>query len=236
MTPFSRAVQIELRKQIDTVGAWVGYGVLVATVVACGAFGVSAVTRVPSFEVGELIVMAGLPAALTSSIVGVVIGVGDAARGGERDGVLSGNTRGRLYVARGAACGIVTGALVLFTIVVAASCTVTAVLIGGRISTFALVGAIGQVAALAFSSATFGFGIGATVRSLALGLVSVVLLVLVLDVVLTLLGPWSEYVRFSTLQSGLTGMAPAVPTATSGLIWVLIPVVVGWFRTRAVST
>lgn len=236
MTAFVTITTLEVRKQLDTAGAAAGFGVLVALVVACCVFSVSLVSRSASFDVGEVIVTAGLPAALAASIVGVVVGVGDAARGGERDGILAGLTRDSIFAARLAACAVIISAVVLFTVMCGFVGTGTAILIGGHVSSWDVGQPVVQVAALSYSSAASGFGLGASLRSLALGLVSVLVVMLVVDVVLGFLGPWTAYVRFGTLQSGLTGEASVLPTVSSGLIWVVLPITAGWIRARRVAT
>lgn len=236
MTAFATIATLEVRKRLDTAGAVIGFGVLAVLVIACCAFSVSLVSRAASFDVGEVIVTAGLPAALAASIVGVVVGVGDAARGGERDGVLAGLPRDSIFVARLVACAAIIFAVVLFTVLCGIVGTGVAILIGGHMSSGGAGQSVLQVAALSFSSAGFGFGVGASLRSLALGLVSVLVVMLVVDVVLGFLGPWTAYIRFGTLQSGLTGAASVLPTVTSGLIWVVLPITAGWIRARRVAT
>lgn len=236
MTSFVTITTLEVRKRLDTAGAAAGFGVLVALVVACCAFSVSLVSRSANFDVGEVIVTAGLPAALAASIVGVVVGVGDAARGGERDGILAGLTRDAIFAARSAACAVIISAVVLFTVMCGFVGTGVAILIGGHVASWDVGQPVVQVAALSYSSAAFGFGLGASLRSLALGLVSVLVVMLVVDIVLGFLGTWTAYVRFGTLQSGLTGEASVLPTVSSGLIWVVLPITAGWIRARRVAT
>jgi hypothetical protein len=236
MIAFVEVTRIEVRKRVDTLSAAAGFAVLSLLVVMCCVLSVSLVTKAASFGVGEVIVTAGLPAALAASIVGVVIGVGDASCGGERDALLAGLTRNVIYIARFAACGVIIAAVVLFTAIVGGIGAVVAVWLGGHVTSTNVVPSVLQVAALSFSSAAFGFGIGATFRSLALGLVSVLGVMLVLDVALAFLGSWTAYVRFGTVQSGMTGEADVLPAVTSGLLWIVAPVVAGWLRTRRVAT
>lgn len=236
MTAFAAIATLEVRKRLNTAGAVVGFGVLAVLVMACCAFSVSLVSRAASFDVGEIVVTAGLPAALAASMVGVVVGVGDAARGGERDGILAGLTRDSIFAARLVACAVLISAVVVFTVLCAVLGTGVAILIGGHVASWGVGQSVAQVAALSFSSAGFGFGLGASLRSLALGMVGVLVVMLVVDVVLGFLGPWTAYVRFGTLQSGLTGEAPALPTVSSGLIWVVLPIAAGWIRARRVAT
>ncbi|PYY34848.1 MULTISPECIES: hypothetical protein [unclassified Curtobacterium] len=236
MIGFVGVATLEVRKRVDTVGALVGFGVLALLVVVCCALSVSLVTRAASFTVGEVLVTTGLPVALAASVVGVVVGVGDASCGGERDGLLAGRSRSAMYLARLAACGVLIAAVVLFAVLVGVVGAGVAVLLGGRAASLEAVHPVVQLAALTFSSAVSGFGIGATSRSLPLGLVSVLAVTLVLDVVLAALGAWTAYIRFGTVQSGLTGEADVLPAVTSGLIWIVLPVLAGWVRAERVAT
>jgi hypothetical protein len=233
---FVGVARLEVRKRVDTVSAAVGFGVLSLLVVVCCALSVSLVSRAPSFAIGEVIVTAGLPVALAASVVGVVIGVGDAAYGGERDGLLSGHSRKVVYLARLAACGLVVAAVVLFAALVGVVGAVAAVMLGGRASSLDILPSVAQLSALSFSSAAFGFGIGATSRSLPLGLVSVLAVTLVLDGVLAFSGAWTAYIRFGTVQSGMTGEAAVLPTISSGVIWIVVPLATGWVRAKRVAT
>jgi hypothetical protein len=88
------------------------------------------------------------------------------------------------------------------------------------------------VIALSCSSGVLGFGVGAATRSLALSLLGVVLAISVVDTALSFCGPWSVYIRFSSLQSGLTGEAAGAPAVSAGVIWLLLPVLLGWLRAR----
>jgi hypothetical protein len=233
---FRTLIALEMRKRVDTRAARVGFGILAATVVACGVAGVQLALRASHVGFGEMIVIAGLPVALASAIVGVVVGVGDAGNGGERDGVLAGVSRDRTFWARLAACGLFIAAVVTLAVVVATCCAAAAAILGAEVRDLpGAVPQIGQVAAFSSSSAALGFGIGAMVRSLALGLVSVVLVVLVVDTALAFVGDWTTYVRFGTVQSGLTGAASALPTVTASLLWIVAPITVGWLRARRAS-
>ena len=232
MIAYPEHVLIELRKRVDTRGAAAGFILLGIVVTACGVLSVFLVKAAPSFDAGEVLVTTGLPAALASTIIGAVCGVGDGKAGGDRDALTAGLTRTSVYAARASACAVLIVGLVIMSVLVAACCVVVAVLGGGHLGSLSVGQQLGQVVALSFSAAGMGFGIGASVRSLALALVAVVLLVLVVDVTLAILGAWSEYVRFGTLQSGLVGEAALMPTVTSGLLWVVVPIAVGWLRAR----
>jgi len=236
MIGFVGVARLEVRKRVDTVSAVVGFGVLALLVLVCCALSVSLVTRAVSFTVGEVVVTTGLPVALAASVVGVVVGVGDASCGGERDGLLSGHSRLVMYLARLAACGVLIAVAVLFAVLLGVVGAGVAVVLGGRLASMDAIHPVAQLAALSFSSAAFGFGIGATSRSLPLGLVGVLAVTLVLDVVLAFFGAWTAYIRFGTVQSGLTGDADALPAISSGLLWVVLPVVAGWMRAERVAT
>jgi hypothetical protein len=80
-----------------------------------------------------------------------------------------------------------------------------------------------------------GFGIGSAVRSQALGLVSAVLIVLVVDTALNFVGSWGSFVRFSSVQASLTGTAPLLPGVSSGAIWIGLPLLIGWYRSLKAS-
>lgn len=230
-----RLIGLELRKRFDTRGSTTGYGFLALIVMLCGALSVSVVTRADSFAASEVVVTTGLAAALASSIVGAVVGVGDAGRGGEGDVLLGGHSRDAAFFARGAACIVVIAALVLFTAVVAAASAGVAVLLGGNLRSGVPLGAVGQVAGLSLSSAAAGFGIGSACRSLTLSVVTVVLVLLVVDALLGFLGDWSVFIRFSTVQSASTGTTAFLPTVTSTLLWIALPLLVGWVRTKRAS-
>lgn len=233
MISFVQSSLLEFRKRTDTQGAIAAYALLCAVVIACGVLSVSVVKSAPSFGAGEVLVIVGLPAALASAIVGVVFGVGDGRVGGERDGILTGLSRDALYLARGSACVAMVGVLVVASAAVALVSVVVACALGGELSSASFVAQLGEVAALALSAAALGFGIGASLRGLALALVSVLLIILVVDTSLALAGPWSDFIRFSTIQTGVTGSAPFLPSLTSGLLWIGVPLVGGWLRTRS---
>ncbi|WP_144760551.1 hypothetical protein [Curtobacterium sp. 9128] len=235
MITFVELTKIEVLKRLDTAGAAAGFGVLALLIVVCGGFSVSLITKTSSFNAGEVIVTAGLPAALAASIVGVVVGVGDASRGGERDGLLAGLTRDAIYWGRFVACGAIIAGVIVFTALVGSAGALVGVALGGHLSSWSIGASVLQVAALCFSSAAFGFGIGASLRSLALGLVTVLGVMLVLDVVLAFLGSWTAYIRFGSVQNGMTGEGEILATITSGLIWIVLPVLAGWLRTRTVA-
>jgi hypothetical protein len=233
MISFVQSSFLELRKRTDTQGAIAAYALLCAVVIACGALSISVVKSAPSFGAGEVLVIVGLPVALASAIVGVVFGVGDGRVGGERDGILTGLSRDTLYLARVCACAAMVTGLVIASAVVSFVSVIVAGALGGELSSVSFVAQLGEVAALAFSAAALGFGLGASLRGLALALVSVLLIILVVDTTLALAGPWSDFIRFSTVQAGVTGSAPFPPSATSGLLWVGVPLVGGWLRTRS---
>ncbi|WP_092385269.1 hypothetical protein [Curtobacterium sp. YR515] len=213
----------------------IGYGAIVLLVVLCAISSVSLVLRNGSFDAGEVIITVSLPGALVSAVIGAVCGVGDGRAGGERDGILTGLPRGTIYGARAAACACLVAGVVLLSLVVAAVGVVAAVSLGGHLNSASIGAPIGQVAALTLSSAAMAFGIGASVRSLPLALVSVVLIVLVADVALSFAGAWTAWIRFSAVQGGVLGESRVLPAVTSGLVWIAVPCVGGYLRTRTVE-
>lgn len=232
MIGFRRLVIIEVRKRTDTRAAIVGWSSLAALVIAAGALSTSVVTRAPEFGVGEVIVTTGLPAALACAIVGVVVGVGDPDGGSERDALTAGISRRRAYFARSAAAAAFVAGLVLVTVVIAMSCTGVSLVLGGH-PTFDGAGiAVAELSTLAITSGAFGFGIGASVRSLALGLVGCVLVVLVVDTSLSFVGPIGQYVQFSSVQSALTGSGSIGPALTAAILWIVAPFIIGWRRSE----
>ncbi|WIE64648.1 hypothetical protein DEI99_015660 [Curtobacterium sp. MCLR17_036] len=235
MMSFTATSFLELRKRVDTRGSIAAYSLLGVVMVACGVLSVSIVRSAPSFGAGEVLVVVGLPVALASAMVGVVFGVGDGRLGGERDGVLSGLSRDALYLARGCACLAMVSGLVVASALVALVAVAVACLLGGELSSASFAPQLVEVAALAFSAAALGFGVGAALRGLAIALVSVLLVILVVDTTLALTGPWADFVRFSTVQAAMTGSAPVLPSVTSGLVWIFLPFAAGWVRTRTVE-
>ncbi len=235
MISASQHVRLELRKRLDTRGAMIGYGAIVLLVVLCAILSVSLVLRNGSFDAGEVIITVSLPGALVSAVIGAVCGVGDGRAGGERDGILTGLPRGTIYGARAAACACLVAGVVLLSLVAAAVGVVGAVSLGGHLNSASIGTPIGQVAALTLSSAAMAFGIGASVRSLPLALVSVVLIVLVADVALSFGGAWTEWIRFSAVQGGVLGESRVLPAVTSGLVWIAVPCLGGYLRTRTVE-
>lgn len=235
MISASQHVCLELRKRLDTRGAIIGYGAVVLLVVLCATLSVSLVLRNGSFDVGEVVVTVSLPSALVAAVIGAVCGVGDGHAGGERDGILTGLSRGAIYGARAAACACLVTGVLLLSLATAAIAVVAAVFLGGQLNSTAVGTPVAQVAALALSSAAMAFGIRASARSLPLALVSVVLIVLVADVALSFAGGWTEWVRFSAVQGGLLGESRALPALTSGLVWIAVPCIGGYLRTRTVE-
>ncbi|MBT1675389.1 hypothetical protein DEJ21_11185 [Curtobacterium sp. MCSS17_006] len=233
MISFVQSSLLELRKRTDTQGSITAYALLSALVIACGVLSVWVVKSAPSFGAGEVLVIVGLPAALASAIVGVVFGVGDGRVGGERDGILTCLSRDTLYLARGCACVAMVAGLVIASTAVALLSVVVASALGGELSSVSFVTQLGEVASLALAAAALGFGIGASLRGLAVALASVLLIILVVDTTLALAGPWTDFIRFSTVQAGVTGDAPFLPSLTSGLLWIGVPLVGGWLRTRS---
>ncbi len=231
----SQHVRLELRKRMDTRAAMIGFCAIVLLVFLCAILSVSLVLRNRSFEAGEIIITVSLPAALVSTIIGAVCGVGDGRAGGERDGILTGLARGAIYGARAAACACLVTGVVLLSLVAAATAVIAAVCLGGQLDSTSIGTPVGQVAALALTSAAMAFGIGASVRSLPLALVSVVLIVMVADVALSFAGAWTEWVRFSAVQGGVLGESRILPAVTSGLLWIVVPCLGGYFRTRTVE-
>lgn len=232
MISAAQHIGLEVRKRLDTRGAMVGYGAVLLLVVLCAALSVSLVLRNGSFDAGEVIITVSLPGALVSAVIGAVCGVGDGRAGGERDGILTGLPRGAIYGARAAACACLVVVLVLLSLVAAVIAVIVAVASGGRLDSTAIGTPVAQVAALTLSSAAMAFGVGASVRSLPLALVSVVLIVLVADVALSFAGAWTEWVRFSAVQGGVLGESRALPAITSGVLWIALPCLGGYVRTR----
>lgn len=232
MISVPQQIGLELRKRLDTRGACIGYGAIVVLVGLCAALSVSLVLRNGAFDASEVVITVSLPGALVSAVIGAVCGVGDGRAGGERDGILTGLPRGAIYGARAAACVCLVVGVVLLSLVAAAIAVIVAVSLGARLDSTAIGTPIAQVFALTLSSAAMAFGVGASVRSLPLALVSVVLIVLVADVALSFAGAWTEWIRFSAVQGGVVGESRMLPAITSGLLWIALPCLGGYVRTR----
>lgn len=224
-------VVLELRKRVDSRGALIGTAALVLVIVVSALAGAIVSARSTSVTAAEVVVVAGLPAILSASLIGAVIGVGDAPYGGERDAVLNGLSRTAVFWARGVVALLLASALVV-AVLVASVAAIAVVWFAGNQPVGGDVGArIAELAALVVTGAIMGFGVGASLRSLAPAILVVFVIVLVVDAALSVAGAWSVYVRFSTVQNALVGSAEPLPTMTSTAIWIGVPVVIGWCRT-----
>ena len=228
---FGGLVVLELRKRIDSRGAHIGAAALVLAVVASALAGAAVVGRNTPAAVAEVVVVAGLPAVLSAALIGVVVGVGDAPYGGERDAVLRGLSRTAVFTARGVVAVLFAAALVVLVFLASVGATGILWLGGSGLSAEGVGARVGELSALVVTGCTTGFGIGASCRSLAPAILTVLVVVLLVDAALSVAGGWSVYLRFSTVQNALVGSAGLLPAVTSAAIWIGVPLVTGWFRT-----
>jgi hypothetical protein len=222
----------ETRRRTDTRGAVAGIAVVIGIVIAAAVAAVWLGTGQGRVVMAETLSITALPLAVSAPVMGVVIGVADAGRHGNRAQILAGAPRVRILLARLLCCMVAAIALVVCAVVVACTTAVGGALLSNAdLAPGALPTASAGAAALAATGSLFGAVIGGATRSVAVGVVIVMTTMLVVDTALAVGPSWWAVARFSSLQNALIGDGPLLPALSAFALWILLPACGAVFRT-----
>ncbi|KQO63595.1 hypothetical protein [Curtobacterium sp. Leaf261] len=218
--------KFELRRRIDTIGAASGTAALTALIVASAVLGSSIGAGRGSLVLSEIIAISILPSAISIPMISVVTGAADATHRGDRSQILAGASRTSILLARLSASMLASTAVLIWSVTVASVVVVTTAVISGLpFRSGDLPGAFWGAVVLVYTSALFGLALGALLRSVAAGVIVVVLVTFVLDTATLALPAWTQILRFSSLQNALLGEGGVgVGAGTCAFtLWILLP-------------
>lgn len=236
---FTRVLETELRKCVDTrASRWL----LAIMVILCAcALAINTVTRVENFA--DYIRGATLPMPALLPIVAILAATGDWTQ-------RSAMTTFALVPRRSTVLGARLTAAILLIVGVAATVALVALIIFllspqarvDSVVSWATLGALGSITGLSVAAALTGVAAGFLIQNTPLAITVTILLPILFDILVAIplpdVAPWISILAFSawmtspewdwwTTRGTGVGLGPAL---TSFLLFIVIPIVLGWVR------
>ena len=235
-TRFPRLVAIELRKVAVTRSTrWVLISMLaIAVLLAIATMLISKATGSSEASYALELLALTVPVAIGTPIIGVLIATGDWQHREVTTIFSLVPQRSRIFAAKLSAALVLSVALIVAVAV--ASCVISLVvapLVGMQWSAGDVGRAVRTLAVAAIFGSLSGAAIGSAVLSAPLSIIIVFVQALVLDAALLLIpGNVGSYFQGSSVTGFLLGDGPFPAAATSAMLWLVTPLVIGYLRNK----